>query len=53
MKYVSETILTFTMVSQKLLVEINLTMLSAHRAIPFWQRFLKAFEIEEAQETEA
>ena len=35
-KYVSRTFLTFSMVSQKLLVVINLTMLSAHCTIPFW-----------------
>ena len=35
-KYVSGTILTFSMVSQELLVVINLTMLSAHCAKPFW-----------------
>ena len=34
-KYVSGAILTFSMISQKLLVVINLTMLSAHCAIPF------------------
>ena len=35
-KYVYGTILTFSVVSQKLLAVINLKMLSAHRAIPFW-----------------
>ena len=34
-KYVSGTILTFSMVLQKLLIVINLTMLSAYCAIPF------------------
>ena len=35
-KYVSGTILTFSVVSRKLLVVINLTMLSALCAIPLW-----------------
>ena len=52
-KIAFETIVTFSMLSQKLLVVTNLTMLSAHCAIPFGQRFLKAFEVEEAQVAEA
>ena len=35
-KNVSGTILMFSMVSQKLLVVMNLTVLSAHGGIPFW-----------------
>ena len=41
------------LVSQKLLIMINLTMLSSHCAIPFWATILKAFEVEEARGTEA
>ena len=37
-KYVSGMILTFSKVLQKLLVVINLAMLSAHCAIPFWAK---------------
>ena len=41
------------LVSQKLLIVINLTMLSSHCAIPFWATILKVFAVEEVQETKA
>ena len=52
-KYVSGTILMFSMVLQKLLVGITRQGFVRIVQYHFGQRFLKAFEVEEAQRTEA